>query len=170
MPWRFGRSPSLLASKNLEKTEVGATLSLRIAQERSQRPQDAFKSAPIGLKTTPRAFQEASGRPQECSNWPQDGSKSAQEASRRPQERSNWPQDGPKSAPRGLETPQERSRSLQDGPESSPAGFETAQSLFQLMPSSSASLEVCDQESVQRSCSKNVRRSCSFPLSSTEQA
>ena len=124
----LGGAPCLLASRNLEKTEVGATLGPRhrcsgptsapggfeTAQERSGRPQDGSESAPAGLKTAPRALREAPGRLQERSGRPQDGPNSAPAGSRRLQERSGRPQDGFKSIPGGSRRPQERSGRFRD--------------------------------------------------------
>ena len=124
----LGGTPCLLASRKLEKTEVGATLGPRhrcsgptsapggfeTAQERSGRPQDGSESTPAGLKTAPRAFREAPGRLQERSGRPQDGPNSAPAGSRRLQERSGRPQDGFKSIPGGSRRPQERSGRFRD--------------------------------------------------------
>ena len=80
----------MLASKNLEKTEIGATWGLGIAAPEPLGPRDGSKSTPGGLKTAPRALWEASRRPQElrlASRRP------LREASTRPQELSARLQD-----------------------------------------------------------------------------
>ena len=109
----LGRAPCLLASKNLEKTEVGATLGPR---HRCSGP----TSAPGGFETA----QERSGRLQ-------DGPGALRQASRRPQERSGRLQDGSKSAPGGLKTAPTALRQARDGFKSALGGLKTASRAFQ---------------------------------------
>ena len=133
----FGRAPCLLASKNLEKTEVGATLGPRhrcsgptsapggfeTAQERSGRPQDGSESAPAGLKTAPK---ERSGRLQ-------DGSKSAPEGLKTASTALRQARDGFKSALGGLKTASRAFQEAQDVPKSALGVFETTRQAFQFL-------------------------------------
>ena len=97
---------ALLASKNFEKTEVGATWGLGIAAPEPLWPRYGSKSAPGELqdspkgalgcpKTAPRALWEAPRRLHERSGRLQDAPRAFRETSRRPQEL----EDGPKIVP-----------------------------------------------------------------------
>ena len=157
----------------------------RRLQELSGRLQDGPKSAPGVPKTAPRALR--------------DGSKSAPGGSKTPQELSGRLQDGPKSAPGGSRRLRERSGKLQDGFKSNPGApralWEASRrrtqafKLFKVGVSSIAPshhLEAfiephqaylnsferlrIDSASPKVSVQKSNRRSCSTPLSSSEQA
>ena len=110
------RGPRVVrASKNLEKTGVGASWA-----------SGSLLRNHWGLETAPRALPEASGRPQGRFGKPRDGPKSAlggpkaapgalQEPSERLPDCSGSLRNGFKSAPRASERLQERSQRPQDG-------------------------------------------------------
>jgi len=139
-PSIFGLALCLLASKNLEKTEVGATKprknglrrlwgfetapralreASRCLQKRSGRLQDGHKSAPGGSKTVPRALREAPRRLHERSGRLQDVPRALREASRRPEERSGRLKTAFRAFREASRRPEKHIRSLETAQECS---------------------------------------------------
>ena len=136
MPQHVGRCPSLLASRKLEETEVGATCGLGIAAPDPQALREAsrrLKSALGGLKTAQRALRQASRRPQERSGRLQDGSKSAPGRLKTASTALRQARDGFKSALGGLKTASRAFQEAQDVPKSALGGFETTRQAFQFL-------------------------------------
>ena len=157
-------------SRNLEKTEVGATVASKTLEDGPRRPQDALKSS-----------QEASRRPQERSKGPQDAFKSTPRRFKTAPRALKKPQDGPKSVPRGVKTAPRAFQEASRRPKSAPDGLKTApRALQEASRRLKASSSLCEATRRHSKCAfkitfeedvrRSVRSSCSFPLSSIRQA
>ena len=168
------RSEPLWASESLKSAPRGLKTPSRALQEasrqlqeRSKRPQDALKSAPIGFKTAPRALKG----PEDALKSGPIGLKTAPRALKRLQ-------DAISGAPRGFKTAPRALKRRQDALESAPRCLKSEgflKSIFERSRGCSRSLNIkptwiWGSTSPQVGVQKHLRRTCSFPLSSIQQA
>ena len=164
-------APEPLGPRNRSRALQEASRALqeasRCCQEQSKRAQDALKNAPRGLKTAPRALK----RPQDAVKSGPRGLKTAPralgEASRHPQERCKRTQDSSKSAHRPQDVLKSIPRCFKSG------GF--LKSIFERSRGCSRSLNIkptwiWGSTSPKVSVQRHIRRTCSIPLSSIQQA